>query len=715
LKTSITPLLCALALLSPLGAHAATIVVDTTADVIADDGSCSLREAITAANQDLAIDTCAAGSGVDEIVLGPGTFTLALAGDDDDNLVGDLDVRSALTVRGAGAAETVIDGACIDRVFDVSGLANLVLQDLSIVNGCALSPASEAVGGDGGAIRAFGSLRIERTILSNNVAGRGGPESKGGAGGAIYGSISPISVIDSVLENNVSGRGGTTGGAYAGPGDGGAIYAAGALVVERSRIEGNQLGVATQGSGPARFTDGSGAAIASAGPLTLRDVAIVGNGKGGMRSAQGTVWAGAKFQVDRVSFVDNRAHEGSALYLAAGGALTNVTAAGNQANQGSFTGGGVPDNDTPRTGGAAIFATSGVTYLSSSTIVGNEGGGVGVIGGNFFIRNSLFAGNVVATLPDRPGDCVRDVALIGTPGPSLFQPAGGCPNNGDVVLTDEPGLGPLQVDEGGIPAYLPLEKTSPAVDSGTCSGFGMIIPEVSADIRRNPRPQGGACDIGAHEFVEPGPVFRTVVEAPGDDCQAGGIRVELGADLNTNLRLDDAEVETSALICNGVDGSDGTDGNDGNDGEDGAPGGSCSVTRSQSGEAVVRCDDGTRITLPAGDTSLLRIVDEPEGETCPAGGRLLQTGVDLDGDGVLAPDEVQQEEAVCNGAEDTEGSACTVEKVSGGGARVSCPDGSIATIAGPKESGGCTASGGAISLFGLLISGWAMRRHSRSG
>lgn len=44
-------------------AQAATIPVTTTSDVIANDGLCSLREAVFAARADLAIQGCPAGSG----------------------------------------------------------------------------------------------------------------------------------------------------------------------------------------------------------------------------------------------------------------------------------------------------------------------------------------------------------------------------------------------------------------------------------------------------------------------------------------------------------------------------------------------------------------------------------------------------------------------------------------------------------------------------
>src|SRR5262249_26620501 len=58
-------------------ARAATITVNSTADTLATDGNCTLREAILAANSDTAVDACAAGSGPDVVVVPAGTYSLA--------------------------------------------------------------------------------------------------------------------------------------------------------------------------------------------------------------------------------------------------------------------------------------------------------------------------------------------------------------------------------------------------------------------------------------------------------------------------------------------------------------------------------------------------------------------------------------------------------------------------------------------------------------
>jgi CSLREA domain-containing protein len=59
-------------------ANAATIVVNTLADP-GSPGVCALRDAITAANTDAAVNDCSAGSGADTITFGvAGTITISI-------------------------------------------------------------------------------------------------------------------------------------------------------------------------------------------------------------------------------------------------------------------------------------------------------------------------------------------------------------------------------------------------------------------------------------------------------------------------------------------------------------------------------------------------------------------------------------------------------------------------------------------------------------
>src|SRR4051794_33834748 len=90
----------------------AVYTVTTAADVIdPNDGVLSLREAVLAAD---------ATSEADTISLPAGRYVLTRTGPNEDaGATGDLDIVGNLSIEGAGAANTLIDGNQADRVFDI--------------------------------------------------------------------------------------------------------------------------------------------------------------------------------------------------------------------------------------------------------------------------------------------------------------------------------------------------------------------------------------------------------------------------------------------------------------------------------------------------------------------------------------------------------------------------------------------------------------------
>ena len=105
----------------PQPVHATTIAVTTTTDELNTNGNCSLREAVRAANTNVAVDACPAGENnqTDTITVPAGTYTLTVVGNDNDGTAGDLDIlgNSAvddLVISGAGAATTIIQACAVE-------------------------------------------------------------------------------------------------------------------------------------------------------------------------------------------------------------------------------------------------------------------------------------------------------------------------------------------------------------------------------------------------------------------------------------------------------------------------------------------------------------------------------------------------------------------------------------------------------------------------
>ncbi len=224
----------------------AAFIVDTTADTVdanpgdgvAEDasGNTSLRAAIMEAN---------ALGGSHSIALGSDNYDLSIAGASEDlAATGDLDITTDITITGAGANQTTIDGADLDRVFDVRS-GTVTLSGLTIQNGTAglgggidtqsasnltlesvRLTANTATDG-GGAIYARGVLNLDRVLVDNNTATNNGGglrfsvgsvgtitnstlsgNQAGANGGAIHIFNSPVDIVNSTIAFNSAGSSG---------------------------------------------------------------------------------------------------------------------------------------------------------------------------------------------------------------------------------------------------------------------------------------------------------------------------------------------------------------------------------------------------------------------------------------------------------------------------------------------------------------------------
>ncbi|HWN41201.1 MAG TPA: choice-of-anchor Q domain-containing protein [Thermoanaerobaculia bacterium] len=206
------------------------------------DSDCSLREAVIAAN---------AAAGPDFIVLGPGIYTLGLAGAGEDlAATGDLDVNDDVTIVGRDAASTLINANNLDRAFDLAAGFRVEIVSLTVANGL-------VSGGDGGGIRARGVLYLTRAVVIQSRAERGG-------GIAGLGAIASLNISQSsILENQAASQGG-------------GIYLEGSIDMANSTLFGN-LAETVGGGGLYAHED----AVGTVSNSTFFENHAAGTGRGG--------------------------------------------------------------------------------------------------------------------------------------------------------------------------------------------------------------------------------------------------------------------------------------------------------------------------------------------------------------------------------------------------------------------------------------------------
>ena len=128
-------------MMRPMTVHAATITVDDGVVAVADDGQCSLIEAILNANSDSAlyatVGECAAGSGDDTINL-PSSGLFTLTGSYSYQAYSDTGlppIDSVIIIEG-NSSEITRDGAAPDfRIMAVSASGDLTLKSTTLSNG----------------------------------------------------------------------------------------------------------------------------------------------------------------------------------------------------------------------------------------------------------------------------------------------------------------------------------------------------------------------------------------------------------------------------------------------------------------------------------------------------------------------------------------------------------------------------------------------------
>ncbi len=458
---------------TPTPTPEASFTVTTTDDELNSDGDCSLREAIQAANTDTAVDACAAGSGADTITVPAGIYTLT---------AGDLNVTTDLTVNGAGAATTIVDGSGITRIFYIASGATVEISGLTIRNGLDY----EAAGG----IHNGGTLTLNDSIVSGNSV-----EGNYDAGG--------INNAGTLTLNNTTVNDNTANGDYS---TGGIKNPSGrTLNLNNSTVSGN---IAT-----GDYSTGGIESFQSAS-ATLNNSTVSGNsaigdyGTGGIQNSQSAILNLNNITVSGNSAIGNYGTGGIESYQSASATLNNSTVSGNSAT-GNYGTGGIQNFQSA----ILILNNSTVSDNTTSSAIGNDIGGIETYQfATVTLKNTIIANNGAS-------DCNGPVISGGY----NLDSDGSCGLTGlGDISNANPLLGPL-TNNGGTTETHALLAGSPAIDAGS----GDCPPPIT-DQRGVIRPAGSACDIGAFEvglLPTPGPTATptsTATPCPEGKVPANG-------------------------------------------------------------------------------------------------------------------------------------------------------------------------------------------------
>ncbi len=415
---------------------------------------------------------------------------------------------------GAGGAIYVNDGALTveDSTFDgngaVGGAGN---GTTSVTEGPAVSGGGGGLSGNGG----IGSLA--------NGGGGGGSRGNGGSGTPVS-NIGPAGGGGGGGGTVFSGGNGTllsAGlGGYLCGGDGGDVgddghvakCAGGGGGGGGGEIGSNGSGGngAFGGGGGGGNANGGNGGFGGGGGGGFEGLTTVSGGNGGFGGGGGGVFASADF----VTPGEGGPFGGNAISTNGGGggalggaifndfgivSIENCTFANNYVTRGLGGNSSQPGGaDNGADAGGAIFSYGRSLDIIDSTFSNNHGTGSGAAvvfyststASGFSLNDSIIANNGAnACYFTGPLTLSGAGNLIMNNGSGEFSP---CPG---VVSTANPGLGPLQVNQGAIPT-MAISKTSPAWNAADPGS------SLATDERGQARPAMGGFDIGAFELCE---------------------------------------------------------------------------------------------------------------------------------------------------------------------------------------------------------------------
>src|SRR3990172_7694173 len=361
-------------LILPKSSFAATFTVTPASDGDCVDFNCNLQAALTAASSNNQNDTINIAAGTYNTAGTTFTYTTGAMENFD------------LTLDGAGAGVTILDGGNADQVLRIvttvvmpndSGVDTFI-RDLTIRNGMGVFATAD---GNGGGLRfsaTSADLTVQNCTFSNNTTN--------GEGGGLFSSTSGVATITNGTFNNNTA---VNPALAADPDGGGAFFNSGPVSITNTNFTNNSA-----------TSDGGGVGVLNlVGNLTLTDNTFTNNtavnGDGG---GFATLFTGA-VQLNNATLTDNNFTDNSA-GDDGGGAIVNanlnVTATDNTFTDntaggeggGLIAGSGSPDdanlsnntftnNSAEGDGGGAKVSADADVIATDNTFTDNSAGGDG--------------------------------------------------------------------------------------------------------------------------------------------------------------------------------------------------------------------------------------------------------------------------------------------------------------------------------------------------
>jgi hypothetical protein len=211
--------------------------------------------------------------------------------------------------------------------------------------------------------------------------------------------------------------------------------------------------------------------------------------------------------------------------------------------------------------------------------------------------------------------------------------------------------------EDGGPGHVALSKSSIEEPGRNCE-YGGIRVDVGTDLDDDGElsdDERSGVEYACNEAPEGSPLVETTELEPGETCAQGGKLISGGVDLDRDGALSEAEVTSSTTVCEGAEGGDAlVITTEEPPGENCAAGGvELRTGTDEDRDGSLDDEEATVRYVCRGETgpsSLIRHTPIPFGvdEACPAGGVRIESGFDDDGSGELEPDEVEQTSSVCS-------------------------------------------------------------------